>query len=117
MSRYSAYCLLPSAFCLLLTAFRPSRDTGTIASILADIGYYVKKFMYSMGNNLCDQRGEDSLSEGCPSARPSAAGARSQVSECGRSVPLFRGVTSQRAVIRCDESPHSETSVTNSRSA
>jgi hypothetical protein len=64
MSRYSAYCLLPSAFCLLLTAFRPSRDTGTIASILADIGYYVKKFMYSMGNNLCVWGEMDNLSEG-----------------------------------------------------
>jgi hypothetical protein len=63
MSRYSAYCLLRSAFCLLLTAFRPSRDTGTIASIIADIGYVFKKFMYSRGNNFCFRKGMDSLSE------------------------------------------------------
>jgi len=37
----SPYSLPPTA-----TPFRPSRDRGKIASILADIGYYVKKIMY-----------------------------------------------------------------------
>ncbi len=51
MSRRISCCLLLTAFRLLPTAYcLPSRDTGTIASIIADIGYDVKKFMYSRGN-------------------------------------------------------------------
>ncbi len=64
MSRHISCCLLLTAFRLLPTAYcLPSRDTGTIASIIADIGYVVKKFMYSRGNNFCFRKGMDSLSE------------------------------------------------------
>ena len=62
---------MPSAFCPLPPFACPSRDTGTIASILADIGYVVKKFMYPRGNNFYFRRGMDSLSESFPTQPPS----------------------------------------------
>lgn len=66
-SRHIASCLLPTAYCLLPTAYcllpAPPHLVNSLRSRLADIGYYVKKFMYSMGNNGCELRGLDSLSE------------------------------------------------------